>query len=150
MSTFDPAAFANIIITDSNDTQRLPVPIGEYMGLVEKQEVRSWKKRDDPSIGGLALDVTWTVEDEAVKAALGRDKVTVKQGIMLELTEQGGLAMGKGQNADLGRLREAVGCNTPGQPFTFAHLVGRPAKISIKHRLDGDNIFAEVKGVAKI
>ena len=58
--------------------------------------------------------------------------------------------MGKGQNVGLGRLREAVGLNSPGQPFAFSMLTGRVAKVVVKHRIHEDKIFAEVKAVAKM
>ena len=85
-----------------------------------------------------------------MKELLGRDKVTVRQGIMLDITDSGGLDMGKGRNIGLGRLREAIGLNTPGQPFSFSMVAGRVAKVNVSHRIDGENIYAEVKGVAKL
>lgn len=149
---FDAESFLNSSVDATNDTIIIPVPVGEFLGACEKVEIRNWTKRDDPSVGGLALDLVWTVEDEAVKATLGRDKVTVKQGIMLDLTESGGLDMGKGKNIGLGRLREAVGLNVAGQPFSFNMLPGRMARLSIGHRPDKNDssiVYAEVKAVAK-
>jgi hypothetical protein len=149
---FDAESFLNSSIDQTNDTIIIPVPVGEFLGACEKVEIRNWAKRDEPSVGGLALDLVWTVEDEGVKATLGRDKVTVKQGIILDLTESGGLDMGKGKNIGLGRLREAVGLNVAGQPFSFNMLPGRLARLSIGHRPDKNDssiVYAEVKAVAK-
>jgi hypothetical protein len=68
---------------------------------------------------------------------------------MLDLTEEGMLATGKGRNVLLGRLREATGLNQSGEPFAFPMLTGRPAKVQVAHRLYEGQIYAEVKGTAK-
>lgn len=147
---FNPEQFLDMQVTESNDTKTIPVPVGEYIAVVEDVKCRQWQSKNDPSKSGLTLDLTWSVDDAAVKELLGRDKVTVRQGIMLDLTDAGGLDMGKGRNIGLGRLREALGLNAPGQPFSFSMVAGRVAKVSVSHRIDGENIYAEVKGVAKL
>lgn len=147
---FSPEQFLDMQTTDANSTQSVPVPVGEYTALIDKVEVKSWQKRDDPSVGGLKLSMLWSIDDASVKEILGRDKVTVKQEIMLDITDAGGLDMGKGRNTGLGRLREAVKLNTPGQPFAFSMLQGRMGKVKVDHRVDGENIYAEVKGVARM
>ena len=147
---FNPEQFLDMQVTDSNDTKSIPVPAGEYTAVAEEVKCRQWQSKQDPSKSGLTLDITWSVDDAAVKELLGRDKVTVRQGIMLDITDSGGLDMGKGRNIGLGRLREAIGLNTPGQPFSFSMIAGRVAKVNVSHRIDGENIYAEVKGVAKL
>jgi len=153
MSLFDPSTFLEMQVAEANSTVSVPVPAGEFMGYIEKVEARPWTSRTDPSKSGVALDVLWNVDDAGVKALLDREKVTVKQGIMLDITETGGLDMGRGKNVGLGRLREATDLNAPGQPFGFTMLVGRPAKIVIEHRPDPKNpevVYSEVKAVAKL
>lgn len=147
---FDPNQFLDMTITESNDTKATPVPAGEYTAIISKVECRQWQSKADPSKAGLTLDVTWDIDDMGVKELLGRDRVTVRQGVMLDLNDGGALDMGKGRNLGLGRLREATGMNSPGQAFSFSMLNGRAAKVSVSHRIDGDNIYAEVKGVAKL
>jgi hypothetical protein len=147
-SAFDPQAFLDSSVTEANDTKVIPVPIGEYLGVIDKLVPRQWTSKDGTS-SGLALDITWIVEDEEVKAFLGRETVNVKQGLMLDVLPSGQLDMSKGKNIGLGRLREAVGLNQPGQSFSFQQLPGQMAKISIKHRLVDEDTFAEVKAVAK-
>lgn len=147
---FNPDQFLDMQVTDSNDTKTTPVPVGEYTAVAEDVKCRQWTSKKDPSNSGLALDIQWSIDDPAVKELLGRDKVTVKQGVMLELTESGGLDMGKGKNVSLGRLREALDLNKPGEPFSFSMVAGRVAKVSISHRVEGENIYAEVKGVARM
>lgn len=147
MSTFDPQAFLDSSITEANDTKTIPVPQGEYLGVIEKVMPRPWQSKDGTQ-SGIAIDVLWLIEDQGVKDFLGRDEVKCKQGIMLDMTADGKLDTGKGKNIGLGRLREAVGLNTPGQAFSFQQLPGQMAKVLVKHRLVDDDTFAEVKGVA--
>lgn len=151
MSVFSPEQFLDLQINEANDTKVVPVPAGEFVALIGEVKVVPWAKKDDPSVAGLKLQITWEIDSPEVKQLLGRDKVTVRQDQMLDMTESGGLDMGKGRNVGLGRLREATGLNTPGQPFAFSMLTGRMAKVLVKHRAgDGDTIYSEVKGVAKI
>ena len=147
---FNPDQFLDMQIEGQNDTKIIPVPAGEYTAMIEEVKVRQWQGKADPSKSGLTLDVQWSIDDASVKELLGRDKVTVKQGIMLDLTDAGGLDMGKGRNIGLGRLREALDLNQPGRPFSFTMLTGRVARVSVSHRIADDNIFAEVKQVARI
>ena len=147
---FNPDQFLDMQIEGQNDTKVVPVPAGEYTAMIEEVKVRQWQGKADPSKSGLTLDIQWSIDDPSVKELLGRDKVTVKQGIMLDLTDAGGLDMGKGRNVGLGRLREALDLNQPGRPFSFTMLTGRVAKVNVSHRIADDNIFAEVKQVARI
>ncbi len=147
MSNFDPQAFLDSSVTEANDTKIIPVPQGEYVGVIDKVTPRPWTSKDGTS-SGIAIDILWLVEDQDVKTFLDRDIVTCKQGIMLDMLPSGALDMGKGKNIGLGRLRDAVGLNTPGQPFSFQQLPGMMAKITVKHRLVDEDVFAEVKSVA--
>lgn len=146
---FNPDQFLDQQFTESNSTETIPVPAGEYMAVVEDVKCRQWQSKKDPSNSGLTLDVKWLIDSPEVKELLGRDKVTVTQGIMLDLTESGTLDMGKGRNVGLGRLREALNLNVPGEPFSFSMLPGRVATITVSHRIDGDRIFTDIKGVAR-
>lgn len=145
---FNPDEFLDQQVTEANDTKVTPVPVGSYPAIIASVSARPWVKKEDPTINGVALDVVWTIEDADVKAQLGRDKVTCKQGIMLDTTDEGKLDVSKGANIDLGRLREAVGLNVPGEPFGFNMLIGRSAIVSINHRVSGEDIYSEVKKVA--
>ena len=150
--TFDADSFLQASITESNSTALIPCPIGEYMGVISKIAPRQWQSKDGTQ-SGIALDVFWLVEDAGVKATCGRDEVIVKQGIMLDTNPQGGLDMAQGKNVALGRLREAVGKNNPGEQFAFAMLPGLPAKISVSHREDKNDpsvVYAEVRMVTKL
>ena len=64
---FDPNAFLDMPVEGTNDTVVVPCPVGEYLAVIEKVDPRSWTKRDDPSQGGIALDIFWSIEDQSVK-----------------------------------------------------------------------------------
>ena len=146
---FNPEQFLDQQFTEANDTKLVPVPVGEYTAIAGEVKCRQWQSKADPSKSGLTLDITWEIDDSAVKELLGRDKVTVRQGIMLDLTDSGTMDMGKGRNVGLGRLREALNLNQPGQAFSFSMIPGRLAKVAVTHRIDGENIYAEVKSLAR-
>lgn len=152
MSTFDPASLLETTVESANDTKIIPIPEAEYLAVIEGAKIAPWQSKDG-STSGLRLDVEYLIDDETAKAATGRDKLTVRQGIMLDLTEDGqSLDMGKGKNVGLGRLREATGLNVPGQPFAMQMLPGRLVKIKVTQRAkDGDpeTIYNDVKGVTK-
>lgn len=147
---FDPNSFLEMQVTESNDTKATPVPVGEYTAVIGEVKVRPWQSKKDPSKSGMSLDVTCEVDDANVKEFLGRDKVVVRYSPMLDINEAGMLDMGKGKNLGLGRLREATDLNVPGTPFSFLMLTGRVIKVSVTHRIEGEDIFAEVKSVAHI
>lgn len=150
---FDAQSFLDQTINEANDTTKVPCPVGEYTGIVSKVDCRQWTKKDDPTVNGVTLDVTWEIDDQGVREILGRDKVICRQGIMLDITSAGGLDSGKGKNIGLGRLREALNLNTPGVPFSFNMLVGRLGKVRVTHRAnpnDPEQIFDEVTAVTKL
>ena len=147
--SFDAQAFLDSTVTGSNDTKVIPVPVGEYTGIISKVVPRQWTSKDGTS-SGISLDVLWSVEDEAVKSALGRSEVVCKQGIMLDTLANGSLDMAKGKNIGLGRLREALKLNDHKTKFSFAMLPGLAARISVTHRVAGEETYSEVKGVAQL
>lgn len=151
MGTFNPEQFLDATITEANSTQMTPVPEGDYMGIVlEDPKFREIQGKKDPSKTYRMMDLVWTLEDPALAEKLGRNQVNVRQSIMLDFTDNGGLDMGKGRNIALGRLREALGLNNPGQAFSFRQISGKQAKVHVKHRVTDDGrVFDEVDAVAR-
>lgn len=147
MTTFNLADFLNQTFDESNSTVSVPVPEGEFLAIADKVDLNTWQKRDG-SASGLKLDIVWDIQDAELLAMFDRSKATSRQSIMLDLTETGNLDFGKGRNVQLGRLRAALDLNEPGKPFGFPMITGRMGKVSIKHRIDGDQIYSEVKAVA--
>ena len=151
MGTFNPEQFLDATITEANSTQMLPVPEGDYTGIVlEDPKFREIQGKKDPSKTYRMMDLVWTLEDPALAEKLGRNQVNVRQSVMLDFTDNGSLDMGKGRNIALGRLREALGLNNPGQAFSFRQISGKVAKVHVKHRVTDDGrVFDEVDAVAR-
>lgn len=149
-SVFDPQAFMNSQVQGANDTQFKPCPAGEYPAVIDSATPRQWTSKKDPSKSGVAVDVAWSIDSGAVLSELGRDKVVVTQGVMLDLTPAGGLDIGTGKNINLGRLREAIGLNDASQPFAFNMLVGKVARVKVEHEVYNNAPFAKVTAVARL
>ena len=150
--TFDVNSLLSQTIAEAGSTQTVPVPAGDHRAYVEKWELKTWAKKDDPTVSGVKLQVIWNIEDQEVRDLLGRDKVLVQQDIMLDLDENGNIALGKGRNVDLNRLREALHMNG-GRPFSFSAIDGQYAIISVKHDVDKNDpekIYPRVKAVGKL
>lgn len=149
MTQFDPQAFLDTQTTEVNDTRVNPCPIGEWPAGIDGVDMKSGvsQKTNEP---WTRLNVKWKVEGCEANRIADRDPMYITQGILLDITESGGLDMGKGKNIGLGRLRDAVGLNKPGQPFSFRMLVGRSAKIRVDHREYEGNLFDDVKGAVAL
>lgn len=155
MSTvFEPSIYEEMVFEQSNETKTTPIPEGQYRGLIDKIELRQMTIKNGPNAGQtrLILGVSWEVLeiDEELLAELGRDRVIVRQDIWLDIDDHGSIAFGPNRNVGLGRLREAVGLNTPGKPFTFKTLEGAgPALITIGERpVESGDVYNEVKKVS--
>ena len=149
MGTFDPQQFLDVNLTEANSTQYTPIPEGDYTLVSTEVKARPWTSKDGAS-SGMAIDIIYDVDDPHVRELMGRDKVQVKQGLMLDLNPNGGISTEKGRNVNLGRVRDAMGLNTPGQPFNFRMMVGQVVKGHIKPRIaDDGQIYNDVSAVAK-
>lgn len=155
-SAFNISSMLNSQVTESNSTELLQIDEGEYIAVIDpvsEENFRSFdiKKGERAGQKGLSLNLTWNINDEsgAIIAKIGRTP-KVRQNLFLDLTTQGGLDFGKGRNVSLGQLREALGQNMTGRPWSFGMLGGGVAKIKVKHRiLDDGRTMAEVQAVAK-
>ena len=47
---FDPNAFLEQVITEVGSTEATPIPAGEYLAFIDKKELTTWQKKDDPSV----------------------------------------------------------------------------------------------------
>lgn len=151
MSAFDPELFLQTQTEDASSTEFTPFPMGEWPAMVKDVKARVIEGKD----GGPSrpvLDVTYFSDHAEVKEALGRDDGgQVRQSIWLDMTDAGTLDMGKGKNVSLGRLREAVGQNRPGQPWNPLMLIGSPVIITVTHtpsKTGDGSVFANVASVA--
>ena len=150
MSAFDvnTTILLNTQFTDANDTVVTPIDEGEYTAVIEKTDLKSGEKNGKT---WLSLEVVWSIDDEGQRAKTGRDKLTCRQNVFLDLTDHGTMDMGKGKNVGLGRLREAVGQNQKGKPWSFGMLAGQVATVLISQRVaDDGQIFNDIRKVAPL
>lgn len=149
-SVFDPTTFSQMTFTESNSTESVPVPVGEWPATIIKSEIVQWSSKNDSTKAGLKVILSLEISDEAVSAVTGRPKNVVKHDIMLDLTPEGGLDFGKGMNVNLGRAREACGLNVPGRPFAFDQFMGHDVKVAIKHEEYQGRLLPKVTGIARM
>lgn len=141
--SFNPDEFLSGTVAGEMSTEFTPIPEGEYNAVIDKVEARSTRN------GGAILDVTWIIDDQAVREATGLENPKCRQSVFLDITASGGIDVSKGKNIGLGRLREAVGQNGP-QAWAPGQLVGNVARVKVEHRLYEGNTFADVKRVSKL
>lgn len=147
--SFDPESFKHAEIEESMDTEIVPPDEGVYEGSVDRWDIKGGTSQKGNDWA--RLDITWELDDAdgSQKAKTGRDKITARQSIFLDLNEQGGIDTGKGRNVQLGRLREALGLNEG--KFAFDMLDGQQAKLQVGHtETQNGNIMPEVRRVAHI
>lgn len=152
---FNLDAFQQTAFEGEGDTRRLRIEEKEYNAVIEGPWGEEGKTRlQTTEKGGLMLVVVWRLDDEEQRQKLGLERMpTKRQTIFLDLTPNGALDMGEYKNADLNRLREAIGLRQPGQAWKFPDFVGRPARIKIENRTnkeDPDNPFQNVTAVSPL
>ena len=119
-SAFDPATFMNQETAGPMETRYTPVPEADYTATIGGEENDVVVRKAGDSI---LLDVTYIVHDEALAEKMGMSRLSVRQGIFLDVGGNGVIELGPNKNVKLGRLREAVGQNKPA-PWNFAMLRG--------------------------
>lgn len=145
MSTFDPDAFLNTQTTEANETHYTPVPGGDYKGVISDLKLRTPKESVIAELYWQLLDVP-----DAVLKEFGREKVIVRQSVFLDI-ENGVLAQGKNKNVQLGMVREALGLNTAGQPFSLRMLNGAgPAQLRVEVKARADNAEIQENRITRV
>jgi hypothetical protein len=148
VSIFNPEQFLDATTTESL-VRRPPIPAGtELLGVITDIKPRVWQGKKDPSQSGVVMDVQIELDTSGVKDQ--PPKVTLTDGIMLDVTAQGSIDYSPGHNAKLRRYREALGMNVAGQPFSFRMMLGRPIRVSISHRVVEGETYDQINGVAKV
>ena len=147
MSAFDPEEFMNTQVKGAIDTTIIPVPEGEYLGQIVGQ-LKTRTLED----GTVVMDVSWEILDDKVKEITGLDRPICRQGVWLDLTDEGGLDLSKGKNRGIGLLREAVGQNTE-KAWAPSMLMGQTATVRVEHSPnanDPTSPYANVRRVTKV
>lgn len=147
---FDASQLLNSTISGALSTQAEQCPPGEFPALIQGVDIKDFQYRSGERAGqtGYRLEVQYLILDPQVEASLGRQPL-VRSSIMLDVTSNGGLDHGKGKNFRLGALREAVGQNQEGRPWSPKMLEGNSVIVKVKHRMDGDQVFADIERVRK-
>lgn len=151
---FNPEDFKKSQTTEQGSTSVTPCPLGDWPARIEKIDFRQASGKKNPNETYTFLDALVEIDSNEVRQHCDRDKVTVRYSTIIDLTPDGkGLDMGKGKNVGLNRLREAVGQNVAGQPWSPEMLEGRVLKVKVKHRSDENDPsiqYAEVAAVAPL
>lgn len=152
---FNADDLKNFTTTQKGSTQIIPVPVGEWPAVIgENLEFRQAQGKKDPSKYYTFMDCSMLVDSSEVRETTKREKPTVRFSCILDLTADGkGLDMGEGKNIQLNRLRDCVGQNTPGQPWSPSMLIGKVLKVKVGHRpseTNPEDKFAEVEAVSPL
>lgn len=146
---FNPDQFMQTSIKGSMSTEIIPIPEGEFTGIIQKVDARLTGKQNDRAV----LDIHYLVDDEEVRKVTGMEKPSIRQTVWLDIDDSGALDLSEGKNVGLGRLREAVGQNTDAE-WAPPMLIDQVVKIQVKHSMgEGDNagkVYANVSGVAQL
>ena len=163
LSQFDAELFLNEEYNEANETERVLMPQGWLPAcrIVDLDIIRPRLLRDNEGKDfwtSPQLHPTFVIDDEGTRELLNtREGVELKfrPRIFLDLApDTGGLDFGANRNLILGQLREAMGQNVPGQPWSVANLRdGPPVNILVKHRAMKNNpdiIMEEVSRFAAV
>ncbi|MBW8034108.1 MAG: hypothetical protein FVQ79_00120 [Planctomycetes bacterium] len=149
---FSPQEFVQTQYQESTATVRIPVEAKDYAAQISKVEAREVTIGKGERVGqkAIVLDVIYNIDDAEQKTLTGRDPLAIRQSIFLDTTERGGLDFGKGKNVRLGRLREAAGQNAEGQAWSPGMLSGVMVRVQVGQRIDGEDIYEDIKKVTGI
>lgn len=162
---FDAEDFMRQTVDAPLSTEFTMVPQGEYLAQIgdfdrDAIENIDFTYKRGPNAGSpgqmLKLTLPFVINDEAVKQELGRDKVVVTKQIILDTDDSGKLAFGTNRNIELGRIRDAVGQNSNGTPWSILDLRGAgPVMVKVGHvefdRRDGTKgKRAEIERVVRV
>ena len=128
------------------DTERPRSEPGEYQANVLEINVRDfYSERKEKTY--VVMDIFWDVDDPKVKALLDSDSNRIRQTVFLDMNDSGtGLDFSKGKNTGLGKVRDAVGQNIPGQPWSPTMLIGGRATVRVEQ---DENGYTNVTGCTK-
>lgn len=149
---FDPDQFLQgASVSGPVSTQYEMLPVGDYKGTTKEWTRPRKFEASEGRPAAVAADLVWEINDDALKAKLGRQALTTRQQFWLELDANGKIAEGKGKNVNFGRLLEALGCNTGGNPFQVS--LGRGGLIRVEHEADKKDptrLYERVTRVTKL
>jgi len=147
---FDADAFMNTQVDDAMSTALSGVPEGEYVAMVGDFDSSAFKTITTKNGARPVLEVPFVIQDEALKAKLGREQVTHRETYWLDFTEDGRLDTGPDKNVRLGQLRNVLGQNVAGQPWSPSMLRNMgPLRIAIKTTADKNDPEKKYTNISK-
>lgn len=155
--TFDPDAFMNANVDAPMSTQMLLTPEGEYSAMVDDFDSSALRTVTFTDKNGAqqerkVLSIPYVLNDPALQAKLGRDRVVHREDYWLDFDANGALSTEEGKNVRLGQLRQALGQNAG--PWAPGNLKGAgPLMIAIKHtsdKRDPTKKYANITKYAKV
>lgn len=149
--TIDVKSFLNTKFSGgANATVRRPVPIGEWKAVIDDVELEAFPGKKDPTKTYLRATFTYRILDEQCLAQLpGREKVVAVDGWLVDLTDGGDIDFSPDRNVNLGRVREATGCNKPGDEWSFPGFKNQIVKVKITHEMYDGEPRTRVSNVVK-
>jgi hypothetical protein len=154
-TTFDADAFMNTQLDEAMATQLSSVPEGEYVAMVGDFDSSAFKTITTKNGPRAVLEIPFPIQDEALKVKLGREQVTHRETYWLDfIPGTGQLDSGPDKNVRLGQLRNALGQNVKGIPWSPSMLKGMgPLRIVIKttsDKTDPEKKYTNITKYAKI
>jgi hypothetical protein len=156
-SVFNPDEFLDQTTDQEGSTYMTPCPAGEFRAVIaDDVKFREEESRKTGKKLHLA-DVFWRIEDPEVEAALQR-KPVVRQSVFIDLkvnpsTGRTELDFGEGKNVGLNRIRDAVGQNRAGMPWSPRMLKDQMATVVVTQRNDENDqkiIYNDIKRVGAL
>lgn len=149
-SMFDPESFMNQTVEGGFETRTTPAPEGEHLAVIDDWGAKAPVRVAKTSV---VFDIPWKILDGELAKSMGlKGNFVVRQGVFLDIDDNGRLEKGPNKNVALGKVREAVGQNNV-EHWSMQMLKNAgPAKIRIKHRLDDKDptiVYADVQMVVK-
>lgn len=156
-SIFDPAQYLDSTTTEAAE-KRDPLPATQdWIGEITDVKSRASQGKKDPSQTYLFFDYAIVVnlreEYPEVASKIGVEKLNLKYGVSVDLTENGAMDWGKGRNSGLRIIREATGTNEAGKAWNARMPIGHRVRIKIKHREypeGSGNMIEDVASLAKV
>lgn len=152
---FNAEEFMNAA-TDPMATQMQVCPEGEWLFIIDTdpaqlqpKNVKGISSRTGKPYDFWQIELNCHCQSEEPKAKLGRDKLMVRMRLNLDLDPSGRPMTGPDKNVQLGRLREALGQNTPG--WSPKSLLGAGPFIGkVEHQTGEKGTFANIERVSRV
>jgi len=153
-TTFDADAFMNMTVDAPMATNLSGVPEGEYTAMIGDFDSTAFRTVTTKTGDRPVLEVPFVINDDALKAKLGRESITHRETYWLDMNAEGKLDTGMDKNVRLGQLRQALNQNNPSVPWSPSMLRNMgPVRIVIKttsDKKDPEKKYTNITRYAKI